>query len=69
MQLENPSIWSNPAEAQKLGEERARLEETVGTLENLANGIQDNLELANLAAEEGDAIALAEIEKEIFALG
>lgn len=69
MQLENPSIWSNPAEAQKLGEERARLEETVGTLDNLANGIQDNLELANLAAEEGDAIALAEIEKEIFTLG
>jgi peptide chain release factor 2 len=69
LQLENPSIWSNPAEAQKLGEERARLEETVGTLDNLANGIQDNLELANLAAEEGDAIALAEIEKEIFTLG
>ena len=31
LQLENPSIWNDPAEAQKLGEERARLEKTVGT--------------------------------------
>lgn len=34
LQLENPSIWNDPAEAQKLGEERARLEKTVGTSMN-----------------------------------
>ena len=68
MRLENPDIWNDPLEAQKLGEERARLEETVGTLDDLENGIQDNLELVYVAAEEVDVIALAEIEKDIAGL-
>ena len=68
MQLENPSIWNDPAEAQKLGEERARLEKTVGTLDDLENGIQDNLELMDLAGEEKDTTALAEIEKDLTGL-
>jgi len=68
LQLENPSIWNNPAEAQKLGEERARLEKTVGTLDELENGIQDNLELVDLAGEEKDTTALAEIEKDLTGL-
>ena len=66
MQLENPSIWSDPAEAQKLGEERARLEKTVGTLDELENGIQDNLELVDLVGEEKDTIALAEIKRDLI---
>ena len=68
MQLENPCIWNDPAEAQKLGEERARLEKTVGTLDELENGIQDNLELVDLAGEEKDTTALAEIEKDLTRL-
>ena len=68
LQLENPSIWNDPAEAQKLGEERARLEKTVGTLDELENGIQDNLELMDLAGEEKDTTALAEIEKDLTGL-
>ena len=68
MQLENPSIWNDPAEAQKLGEERARLEKTVGTLDELESGIQDNLELVDLAGEEKDTTALAEIEKDLTGL-
>jgi peptide chain release factor 2 len=68
LQLENPSIWNDPAEAQKLGEERARLEKTVGTLDALENGTQDSLELVDLAAEEKDTTALAEIEKDLTGL-
>ena len=68
MQLENPSIWNDPAEAQKLGEERARLEKTVGILDELESGIQDNLELVDLAGEEKDTTALAEIEKDLTGL-
>ena len=68
MQLENPSICNDPAEAQKLGEERARLEKTVGTLDELETGIQDNLELVDLAGEEKDTTALAEIEKDLTGL-
>ena len=68
MQLENPSIWNDPAEAQKLGEERARLEKTVGTLDELENGIQDNLELVDLVGEEKDTTALAEIKRDLIGL-
>ena len=68
LQLENPSIWNDPAEAQKLGEERARLEKTVGTLDVLENGVQDNLELVDLVAEEKDTTALAEVEKDLIGL-
>ena len=68
MQLENPSIWNDPAEAQKLGEERARLEKTVGILDELENGIQDNLELVDLVGEEKDTTALAEIKKDLTGL-
>ena len=68
MQLENPSIWNDPAEAQKLGEERARLEKTVGTLDELENGIQDNLELVDLVGEEKDTTALAEIKRDLTGL-
>ena len=68
MQLENPSILNDPAEAQKLGEERVRLEKTVGTLDKLENDIQDNLELVDLAGEEKDTTALAEIEKDLTGL-
>jgi peptide chain release factor 2 len=68
LQLENPSVWNDPTEAQKLGEERARLEKTVGTLDALENGIQDNLELVDLAGEEKDTTALAEIEKDLTGL-
>ena len=50
LQLENPSVWNNPGEAQRFGEERARLEKTVGTLDDLTSGIQENLELLDLAA-------------------
>jgi peptide chain release factor 2 len=68
LQLENPSIWNNPTEAQKLGEERARLEKSVGILDELENGIQDNLELVDLADEERDTTALAEIENDLTGL-
>ena len=68
LQLENPSIWNDPAEAQKLGEERARLEKTVGTLDGLESGIQENLELLDLAVEEKDTAAVAEIEKDLTGL-
>ena len=68
MQLENPSIWNDPAEAQKLGEERARLEKTVGILDELESSIQDNLELVDLAGEEEDTTALADVEKDLTGL-
>ncbi len=53
-ELENPEIWNDPEKAQALGRERARLEHIVGTLDSLANGLNDAQEMLELAIEEAD---------------
>jgi peptide chain release factor 2 len=57
-ELEDPGIWNTPEKAQELGRERARLEETVGTLDRLDSGITDAGELLTLAVEEDDAATI-----------
>lgn len=53
-QMEDPSIWENPDEAQKLGQERASLEKIVSTLSEVSTGAQDCIDMLELAAEEED---------------
>ena len=62
--LENPAIWEQPEQAQKLGQERARLERLVHGLDQLQTDISDSLELLELAALEEDAQTLDEVAKE-----
>ena len=64
MILENPAIWDEPEQAQKLGQERARLEQLVNGLEQLQTDISDCVELLELAALEEDAQTLDEILRE-----
>ena len=63
-ELENPEIWNNPEQAQALGRERARLIDAVEPLDEATNGLRDALDLLDMAAEEGDAATIAEIEKD-----
>ncbi len=44
-ELEDPDIWNDPEHAQKLGQERARLEAVVDTIVNLDTGIDESGEL------------------------
>ena len=44
LRLEDPSLWDDPEEAQRLGQERARLEETVEQLDGLARTFSDLLD-------------------------
>ena len=44
-ELEQPNVWNNPERAQKLGQDRARLEEIVGTLQRMSKGLVDAREL------------------------
>jgi len=74
-ELEQPNVWNNPERAQKLGQDRARLEEIVGTLQRMSKGLVDARELLDMAVEEQDegiinsVIADLEImEKEIAEL-
>ena len=64
LRLEDPSLWDNPEEAQNLGQERARLEETVEQLDELSLAFNDLLDLLELARLENDDETIEEIAKE-----
>ena len=53
-QMADPTIWDDPNEAQKLGQEKALLEKIVETLQTVEHGVSDSLEMLELAAEEED---------------
>ena len=53
-ELEQPGIWDDPEAAQKLGQERARLEKIVVTIEELDAGLNDAEELLEMSVEEKD---------------
>ncbi len=67
-ELEEPSVWDKPERAQALGKERAALETVVSTLEALDSGLGDTRELLEMAADEGDEEAVAEVEAEVASL-
>ncbi|MCG8434935.1 MAG: peptide chain release factor 2 [Gammaproteobacteria bacterium] len=64
-ELESPEVWGDPPRAQELGKDRARLEEIVGVLDSLQQGLNDAEELLELAVEEDDADSLAEIDQDL----
>ena len=51
---ENPSFWDNPQKAQKLMQERSRLEAAFQNIANLSKDLIDNVELAELAEIDND---------------
>ena len=68
-ELENPAVWNNPENAQQLGRERNSLSHTVTTLDELTSGVADARDLLDLAVEENDEDTVAEVVKEVEALG
>jgi peptide chain release factor 2 len=63
-ELEDPAVWSNPARAQELGRERARLTSDVGEIDRATQGIGEAAELLELAEAEGDESAARDIERD-----
>src|SRR5437763_8678494 len=63
-ELEDPAVWSNPARAQELGRERARLTSDVGEIDHATKGVGDATELLELAEAEGDERAARDIERD-----
>jgi peptide chain release factor 2 len=53
-ELEVPTIWNNPEQAQALGRERAALEQVVDTIKQLDIALEEVRELLELAQEEND---------------
>jgi peptide chain release factor 2 len=67
-ELEQPDVWNNPENAQKLGQERARLEKIVLVLEELGNGLDDASELLEMAVEENDEDSVAAVQADLAEL-
>ncbi len=64
-ELEDPSVWNDPERAQNLGRERAQLAQIVETLDDMHAGLTDASELLEMAAEENDEAAVADIVSEL----
>ncbi len=62
---EDPDLWNDPANAQKLMRDRQALVDAMETCETLARDLSDNLELIELGEAEEDAEIIAEAENAI----
>ena len=67
-ELEQPNVWNDQERAQKLGQERARLEAIVLTMENLAVGLTDAKELLDMAVEENDEDSINSVVSDLDTL-
>ena len=63
-ELEDPAVWSDPARAQELGRERARLTADTGEIDRTTRGIAEAAELLELAEAEGDEGAARDIDRD-----
>ena len=58
---ERPDFWDDPDNAQKLMQERNRLETGINMVRQLEADVTDNSELAELASEDNDEDMMAEV--------
>jgi peptide chain release factor 2 len=65
---EDPTLWNDPAEAQKLMRERQRLADAIDGYTGLARALQDNRDLIELGEMEDDTEVVAEAEAALKAL-
>ncbi len=68
-ELETGAIWNNPAKAQEMGRERAKLEDIINPLERAAAGLADATDLLEMAEAENDSGTIAEIARDVIGLG
>jgi peptide chain release factor 2 len=65
---EDPDLWNDPEAAQKVMRERASLESRINGFVALETGLNDNVELIELAEIEDDQAMIADAEKALGAL-
>ncbi|WP_272010852.1 peptide chain release factor 2 [Roseovarius sp. ZX-A-9] len=66
--VEDPTLWDDPAEAQKLMRDRQGLVDALETHDLIKQELSDNIELIEMGEMEGDADVVAEAEAAIRAL-
>jgi len=62
-------VWNEPERAQALGQERSQLEQVVVGLADITTGLDDALELVDLAVDASDEETLAEVARDVDAIG
>ncbi|AJC78879.1 peptide chain release factor 2 [Rhizobium etli bv. phaseoli str. IE4803] len=65
---EDPNLWSDASEAQKLMRERQQLDDGINGVKQLEQQLNDNIELIELGEEEGDQSVVKEAEDTLKAL-
>ena len=65
---EDPTLWNNNQEAQKILKEKSLIEGKLEQVAELKNGLKDTREYFDLAKSEGDAQLIADIEKTLVSL-
>ncbi|KAA0698428.1 peptide chain release factor 2 [Neorhizobium sp. P12A] len=65
---EDPNLWNDATEAQKLMRERQQLDDGIGGVRALERQLADNVELIELGEEEGDEGVIKEAEDALKAL-
>ncbi len=66
--VEDPTLWDDPAQAQKLMRERQALVDAIATHDGIAQDLSDNVELIELGEMEEDAEVVADAEAALKAL-
>ncbi|MBW8301692.1 MAG: peptide chain release factor 2 [Hydrogenophaga sp.] len=65
---EDPNLWNDAAEAQKLMRERQQLDDSINGVKRLERQMTDNIELIEMGEEEGDESVVREAEEALKAL-
>lgn len=60
--LEDPKVWDNAENAQKLGKEKRSLEQVVHNLQGIESSLKDSQELFEMAREENDDDTLLSVD-------
>ncbi len=64
-ELEDPTVWENPEEAQALGKERAQLESIVDVIANVSKRIEDADELIMMLQSDPDEAMFEELKQDV----
>eukprot|EP00913_Durusdinium_trenchii_P021292 g20005.t1 len=65
---EDPNLWNDAQEAQKLMRERQQLDESISGVKLMERQLSDNVELIELGEEEGDEAIVKDAEEALKAL-
>ncbi len=67
-ELEQPDVWNDQERAQQLGQDRARLEAIVLTIETLNSALADAAELLEMASEEDDQESVDSVTQDLASM-